>query len=82
LLGRQGVQYSTNTELDNVITANMRLEVVTLPVAGQLQSQEWTFVANGTGFRLAEARMQAEERIIKQMVDKADMTLGSITPNH
>ena len=78
LLARQTVEYSTNAELDNVITANMRVQIVTLPVAGQLESQGWTFTANGTGFRRPEARMQAEERIIKQITDKTDMTLGLI----
>ena len=81
LLGRQTVDYATNPDLDNVITASMRLEVVTLPVAGIFQSQGWTFAANGTGFRQADARMQAEERIIKQINEKADMTLGIIEPS-
>jgi hypothetical protein len=50
LLARQNVQYETNNDLDNVITANMTLEISALPVAGQIQSQSWTFTANGTGF--------------------------------
>ncbi|MGD0206151.1 MAG: hypothetical protein ABSC89_00865 [Verrucomicrobiota bacterium] len=76
LLARQDVQYSTNKDLDNTITANMRLEVVTLPVAGQAESQEWTFTANGIGFRPAEARMQAEERIIKQIANDTNLSLS------
>ena len=76
LLARQEVQYSTNSELNNVITANMRIDIVTLPVAGHVESHGWTFTANGADYRLAEARKQAEERIIKQINDKADMSLG------
>ena len=82
LLGRQGVQYSTNTALDGVIMANMTFEVVNLTVAGRFQSQEWTFTSAGTGFRPEEARMQAEQRIIKQISDKSDMSLNAINPNH
>jgi hypothetical protein len=76
LLARQDVQYSTNDALDNIITANMRLEVITLPVAGRIESHGWTFIANGVGFRPTEARMQAEERILKQIAEKPGMALG------
>lgn len=82
LLARQSVEYSINAELNNVITANMRVEIVTLPVAGQVESQGWSLIANGAGFRRPEARMQAEERIIKQIMDKPDMKLGLIQPNN
>ena len=51
-------------------------------VAGQAESKAWTFTANGAGFQPAEARMQAEERIIKQINDKSDMTLGLPAPNN
>lgn len=76
LLARQIVQYETNADLNNVITVNMSLEVTTLPVTGQIQSQSWTFTANGSGFRRGEARMQAEERIIKQLESNTNMSLG------
>jgi hypothetical protein len=33
-------------------------------------------------FRPAEARMLAEERIIKQLTDKTNMSLGLINSNH
>lgn len=74
LLARQEVQYSTNGALNNVITASMHLEVVTLAVSGQIQSQGWKFAANGVGFRPADARMQAEDRILKQIADDATMS--------
>ena len=76
LLARQNVQYETNTDLNNIITASMSLEIAVLPVVGQIQSQSWMFTANGTGFRRNEARMQAEERIIKQIQTDTKMSLG------
>jgi hypothetical protein len=80
LLARQEVQYETNADLNNIVTANMHLEIVTLPVAGNLESRSWTFTANGAGFRRAEARIQAEERIIKQIETDTKMTLGTTPP--
>jgi hypothetical protein len=76
LLARQNVQYETNADLSNVIYAHMSLEITTLPVTGQIQSQSWTFTANGTGFRLGEARQQAEERLINQITSDTKMSLG------
>lgn len=76
LLARQQVTYSTNNSLNNIITANMRLEIASVPVGGPLESRGWTFIANGSGFRNADARQQAEERILKQMSDKTNMSLG------
>jgi hypothetical protein len=76
LLARQTVQYETNSELNNVITANMTIEIATLPVAGQSQSQSWSFTANGTGFRRGDARVMAEDRIIKQIESDKKMSLG------
>ena len=81
LLARQDVQYLTNSAgLDNVISAYMHVEVITMPVAGQFASRRWGFGANGTGFHPEEARMQAEERVIRLIKDKTDMTLGTISP--
>ena len=76
LLARQAVLYETNSELNNVITANMTIEIATLPVAGQSQSQSWSFTANGTGFRRGDARAMAEDRIIKQIESDKKMSLG------
>jgi hypothetical protein len=78
LLARQDVQYSTNAALDNIVTANMHLELVALPVAGQIQSQGWKFMATGAGTGPAEARQQAEERIIKQIATDTNMTFVQI----
>ena len=76
LLARQTVNYQTNADLNGLITAYMTLEITALPVAGQIQSQSWTLSAKGAGFQNSEARMQAEERIIKQIETDAKMSLG------
>jgi hypothetical protein len=76
LLARQDVQYEPNTDL-NIVTATMQLEIVTMPVAGQIESRSWTLNANGAGIRRADARMQAEERIIKQIEADTKMSLGT-----
>ncbi|MDR3459421.1 MAG: hypothetical protein P4N60_18495 [Verrucomicrobiae bacterium] len=73
---RETVSYETNADLNNVITANMTLEIATLPVTGQNQSQSWTLSANGTGFRRGDARVMAEERILKQIETDTKMSLG------
>jgi flagellar biosynthesis GTPase FlhF len=78
LLARQDVQYSTNTTLANIVTANMHLEIVALPIAGKIQSQDWKFMANGAGIGPAEAREQAEERIIKQINTDTNMSVFQI----
>ena len=82
LLAKQDVQYSKNAALDGVITADMHVQIVTLPVTSQIESQSWTLAAKGTGFNNADARMQAEERIIKQITDSTNMSLSQFTANH
>lgn len=82
LLAKQSVQYSKNEALDGVITADMHLQIVTLPVTAQIESQSWTLSAKGTGFNNADARMQAEERIIKQINNSTNMSLRQINSNH
>ena len=67
LLARQTVQYTVNTSLENVLTANMQLEVMRISVATRGESQTWTLTASGAGFKQADARAAAEERIIKQL---------------
>lgn len=75
LLARENVGYATNSSLENVITATMQLDIETLPIGSQLQNQTWTFSANGSGFHKADARAQAEERVIKQILTDTNMTL-------
>ena len=82
LAARQDVQYSTNSELNNIVTADMHLQIEALPVSGLVESQSWTLAAKGTGFNRADARMQAEERIIKQIGNNPTMSLGQSGVNH
>lgn len=67
LLGRLTVEYSTNAGLQNVITANVRLEVSSFPVGAWGQNNAWTFTANGAGFRPGDARAMADERVLDQI---------------
>jgi len=76
LLARESVDYSSNPSLENVLTATMRLEVTVSPVAAIAKSQTWTFTAAGAGFKKADARAQAEERIIKQIMTDTNMTVN------
>jgi hypothetical protein len=76
LLAREKVQYSSNPSLQNVITASMELDVKTLPIGSQADKQTWTFTAAGAGFTQADARAQAEERLIKQITNDTKMTLN------
>lgn len=75
LLGRQEVQYSTDPSLENVVTANMRLEITEFSVADG-NSRSWMFVANGAGFKQSEARLMAEERLIKQISTDPKLSLS------
>lgn len=75
LLGREEVQYSTDPSLENVMTATMQLELTAFSLSDG-QSQSWTFVANGSGFKQAEARLMAEERLIKQIAKDTKMSLN------
>jgi hypothetical protein len=76
VLARQQVQYSTNPDLLNVMTASMQLEVVLVPVSGNAQGESWSFTASGTGFNQATARQLAEERLIKQIANDTKMSLN------
>jgi len=76
LLAQEKVQYSSNPSLQNVITASMELDVKTLLIGSQAEKQTWTFTAAGAGFTQADARAQAEERLIKQITNDTKMTLN------
>lgn len=82
LLAKQDVTYGKNDALDGVITADMHVQIVTLPVTGQIESQSWTLAAKGTGFNNADARMQAEERIIHQINANTNMALSQFSADH
>ena len=75
LLARQEVHYSTEPSLENVMSANMTLEITVIPVSESAPSENWTFVANGAGFKQTEARLHAEERLIKQLANASKLSL-------
>jgi hypothetical protein len=77
LLAREDVQYSSNPALENIVTANLRLDVVVLPVAGGVGSKRWTFNAIGAGVTSNDARQLAEERLIKQISNDNKMSLSN-----
>lgn len=74
VLGRQNVSYSSDPALENVITATMHLQVTAISFATG-QSQSWSFVASGAGFKQAEARLMAEERLLKQIAKDTRISL-------
>ena len=78
LLSRQTVVFSTNASLENVITANMRLEGLTVPVGALGDEQAWSFTANGAGFTPSDARRLAEERLLKQIAADTNILLKSL----
>jgi len=67
LLGRETVSYATNAQLQGIITASLRLELLTAPAQWHGQGRGWSYAANGAGFSQADARAQAMERIQKQI---------------
>lgn len=75
VLARQTVRYTTNTSLENVITATMQLDVVAAPVSTGGENQAWSFSANGAGFKPSDARAMAEERIAKQIATDTRLSI-------
>ena len=82
LLARQTVSYASNPSLENVLTASMQLDVMAASLVGPAKSQTWTFTAVGSGFKEADARGMAEERLIKQINADTNMSLNLISPNN
>jgi hypothetical protein len=79
VLAHEQVQYSTNgPEVNNVITANARLEVAFLPFGLMRLEHTWTYLASGAGFNLGEARSNAEERLLKQIAGDTNISLVSL----
>ena len=76
LLAKESIEYSTNgPDLENVITATMRLDVAILPIAGNSTGQTWSFTVAGSGFSKAAAQAMAEERLVKQLIEDKKMSL-------
>ena len=67
LLGRISTSYSTNEALQNLITAESKLELVALSAASleKLHATEWQ--SQGAGFKPEDARAAAEERLQKSL---------------
>ena len=74
-LARAKVDYAKNPSLENVISAHMHLQVVTVPVTTLTGNRSWSFTANGAGFTEEEARALAEERLAKQIAAATNMIL-------
>lgn len=74
LLGCQSVQYSSDPSLENVITANMRFELIAISIANG-QNRSWAYNANGAGFKQGEARAMAEERLLRQIAKDKTLSL-------
>jgi hypothetical protein len=69
LLARETIQYTKNSDsLDNVLTANVQLQVQVVPIAGNIQNQSWTFTANGAGFICSEPYTQ-EKSVVDQCLE-------------
>ncbi len=75
LLARQTVRYSKDASLENLITANMQLNLVLVSTTTRGQSKGWTFSAVGPGFTEQGARQTAEERLLKQITKDTKMSL-------
>jgi len=75
LVGRQTITYSTNTALEDTVTANLRLEVMVLPIGFALENQSWNFAANGAAFSRSGARQAAEDRVVQQIANNTNMFL-------
>jgi hypothetical protein len=82
VIGRQSITYSTNTALDNTITANMRLEVMALPVGAARQSHSWAQSVKGVGFNNSDAREQAEQQLLHQIASDSTMSLTNFSANN
>jgi hypothetical protein len=77
VLAKQGVTFTRNPNLENVLTATMTLDVRIVSFSSRFQSRNWNFTARGAGFRQADARMQAEERLVKQINTDTNMAISS-----
>ena len=78
LLARESVEYSTDPSLENIVSANMSLEVLALPTNPNQDSQTWTLRAAGAGFNQKAARAMAEERILKQVATDTKMSFNQV----
>jgi hypothetical protein len=76
ILARTSVHYSTDPSLQNLVTANMQVEVKVVPVSANGEARGWNFNVNGAGFKNEEARQAAEERVLKEISDNTKLTIN------
>lgn len=82
LLGRVKVEYTSNPSLENVLTANLTVEIMAVPTASSMAGESWTFTATGAGFKEEAARAMADERLLKQINSDTRMSLNAVlNPN-
>ena len=60
----------------------MNLEVLIKSFAGSDPGQTWTFNASGAGFKQGVARLNAEERLLKQISTDTKMSFVEIFPTN
>jgi hypothetical protein len=78
LLAREDVQFVNNpASLDNVLTANMTLEIQIVPVSSGIQNTTWKYTATGAGFSQFEAEANAKERLIKHINNDTTLSLSN-----
>jgi hypothetical protein len=78
LLAREAIQFVNNpASLDNVLTANMTLEIQVVPVSSGIQNTTWKYTATGAGFSQFEAEANAKERLIKHINTDTTLSLSN-----
>lgn len=70
LLARESVEYPKNEAMPELITARLKLELSALSAANHRQPNTQTLLSIGAGFKEADARTLAEERLLKQISGK------------
>lgn len=77
-LGQQSVRYSTNSELQNLVTASMSLEVKAISSTTLQSFFSKTIEANGAGLTSNQAREMAQERCLAQLTNGPLKTIGKM----
>lgn len=75
VLGQQRVSYSTNSQLENLITANMTIDVSAISSSSLRSIFSTSVNASGAGLTLQGARQMAQERCYSQLTNTAFASL-------
>jgi len=78
VLARQAVELSTDNSLQNVLTASTTLDLMLISAKTPDEQYTWTLHASGAGFKESEARLMAQERLIKQIGADTNLTVERI----